>query len=813
MDLFYDTDTNPASGLTPVAYDLDATGSYDWDCSLIQPGDYYIRAVASGGGSTASDYSDGTLTVDHSGGDPGMTVLTPPDCGDTADELYEITWVSSGFSDGMVDLYYDEDTDPDSGLVEIALDLTDSGSYNWDCSSVSEGYYYVYGEIDDSTGVRLVAWDYSDGTLAVDHGGLQPEITVTMPPAGGDTADNFYTIEWVSTAPAGSTVDLYYDTDTEPSTDLVTIGEDLNDDGYYNWNCENVAEGSYYIYGVITSPDGRKTALRRLPFLGDRGQGTDYSDGMLTIDHSNPYEITVTAPPPGGASADSSYTIQWTSNAPATELVDLFYAVDTTGAELYTLAEDVQNSGSYDWDCYAVEEGVYYIYAVIGEGKGLGSDWSDGTLTITHEQQYTFTITAPPEGGDTADESYQIEWEGDAPMQALVSLWYEDPEGPTLVLIVSGVLNTGAYLWDCSAVPEGSYYIYGVVSDDKAVSDPLRFDPLGTGSDWSDGQLTISHSTYSMEVTAPPAGGDTADSTYTIEWTATGGPSSVVGLYYDTDTDPSSGLEAIVDGLDNTGSYDWNTVSVPEGVYYVYAIIYDAIDGNPVSAGLAEGGSNDFAYDYSDGPLTISHEYFFLYVTAPPPWGAEAEEEYTIEWAAAASSGATVDLYYDTDTIPSGGLVEITTDLPWDQFAYTWDCSSVPEDTYYIYAVLTDGAEQITDYSDGTLTINRDPLFLWITEPNPGGATADDVYDIEWMSSGPTGRTIDLYYDTDTEPSSGLVEIILDLVTSSATDSYRWDCSAVPEGVYYIYGILRDPPPGTDSTTHYSEGTLTIEHP
>ena len=42
-------------------------------------------------------------------------------------------------------------------------------------------------------------------------------------------------------------------------------------------------------------------------------------------------------------------------------------------------------------------------------------------------------------------------------------------------------------------------------------------------------------------------------------------------------------------------------------------------------------------------------------------------------------------------------------------------------------------------------------------------------------------------------------------------DEYTWNCSAVPEGTYYIYGILSYTAVDNEYKA-YSEGTLTIQH-
>ena len=798
--LYYNTVAGP-TGQMAIASGLPASGTHNWDLSGVPDGSYYVRAIISSGQSTGSDWSDGTLTVDHSGGEPGITVTTPGEEGATADLSFTVNWVSSGYPSGTVSISVDDDLDPSGGLVEIAADLQDTGEYLWDCSSFTEGYYYVYALITDSTNT---SWDYSAGILTVDHGGLNPDFYITKPPAAGAEADNFYTIQWESTAPLNSTVDLYYDTDQNPSSGLIEIETGIFDDGYFSWDCSGIPEGTYYIYGVLETPGKEGNTARNLLetlHLQPLTTVTDYSEGTITIAHTGNYSIEVTQPPAEGASADQSFQIQWDTDAPSSEPVTLFYSADTSGSELFPLASLEPPVGTvYNWNCSSVEEGSWWVYAVLGS-RGLGSDWSDGPLNVAHEASYTFTMETPPAAGATANEEYLLLWSSNAPQDAYVSLFYgESTQGGTVYPIASGLGNVGQYNWACASVPEGEYYVYGVVSDTR---NPSPFD-RGSGYDWSDGTVTIDHTGYSINITAPSSPGEPADSSYTIEYQASGGAGAVIDLYYDVDTDPTS-MTLIAEGLTNTGTYQWNTFMVGEGEYYVYGIIYDPSDGRPVP------GTDETAQDYSEGTVLVSHEYNYITVTSPPPWGAQANENYTIQWAAASQAGAgLVDVYYDTDTIPSSGLVSLASDIAWNQYQYYWDCSEVPAGFYYVYVEMTNPAGTYTDYSGGTLQIFHDLLWFVFTAPSPAGGTANNSYDLKWYSTGPEGRVIDLYYDTDTNPSSGLVPIASDVACVEYQTTWTWNCSAVPEGTYYIYGVLKDQ--ADDQYTQYSEGTLTIQH-
>lgn len=488
VSLFYNTVASPIEQQS-IASGLSASGSHSWDLSGVADGVYYVRAIITSGPSTGSDWSDGTLSVNHSSGDPGITVTTPPEEGATADTLFSVNWVSSGYSDGLVNIFMDTDTDPSAGLVEIAKNLDDTGEFIWNCSSFAEGYYYVYATIRDSTNQSS---DYSAGVLAVDHGGLNPEFYITRPPAAGAEADNIYTIQWESTAPLNSTVDLYYDTDEDPSSGLVEIEMDIFDDGYYSWDCSAVPEGIYYIYGVLetSTPFSRSASVFATLSTGTKGIiVTDYSNGTITIAHTGQYSIEVTEPPASGASADESFQIVWNTDAPSSESVDLFYAADTTGSELFPLVQLEPPVGTtYNWNCSSVEEGSWYIYAVLGT-RGMGSDWSAGTVNITHEDEYSFSMITPPPPGATANDKYDLKWYSTGPDARLMDLYYDTDTDPSsgLVLITEDVVCTEystTFTWMCGSVPEGSYYIYGILAD------PVVDDYI-TG--YSEGTLTIDH--------------------------------------------------------------------------------------------------------------------------------------------------------------------------------------------------------------------------------------------------------------------------------------------------------------------------------
>jgi len=93
----------------------------------------------------------------------------------------------------------------------------------------------------------------------------------------------------------------------------------------------------------------------------------------------------------------------------------------------------------------------------------------------------------------------------------------------------------------------------------------------------------------------------TKNGSFVIRWAGSDadGDPSTVSLYYDTDRNPGSGLTPIVSGIAlGLGQYTWNTGSVPNGTYYIYAIVSDAWNASaqystgPIRVGTVNSASN-----------------------------------------------------------------------------------------------------------------------------------------------------------------------------------------------------------------------------
>ncbi|MFC1837412.1 hypothetical protein ACFLYW_01870 [Thermodesulfobacteriota bacterium] len=120
----------------------------------------------------------------------------------------------------------------------------------------------------------------------------------------------------------------------------------------------------------------------------------------------------------------------------------------------------------------------------------------------------------------------------------------------------------------------------------------------GLGGSLSESLKVTVLNPLTIELLEPNGESDLADTNYEIQWQYTGAiENTTVSLYYDLDNIGEDGtlIESgiAIDDLFNTGTYNWDTLNIPEGKYYIYAVINDGLR-SPITA-------------YSAGPITVVH--------------------------------------------------------------------------------------------------------------------------------------------------------------------------------------------------------------
>ncbi|MEW5767291.1 MAG: fibronectin type III domain-containing protein, partial [bacterium] len=114
-----------------------------------------------------------------------------------------------------------------------------------------------------------------------------------------------------------------------------------------------------------------------------------------------------------------------------------------------------------------------------------------------------------------------------------------------------------------------------------------------------------------------------------------------------------------------------------------------------------------------------------LEITSPPVGGKTANHSFDITWTDLDPDNSnTISLYYDTDQVGYDGVL-IAAGLSEDDEtdSYTWDISGLAEGEYYIYGRMSHGLDTVSDYSKGSLKVDR-------SLPVISGVNASNVTDV-----------------------------------------------------------------------------------
>ena len=479
---------------TTVADNLPDTGIYQWTVPDVESGDCYLRVTVGDGVNSASDVSDSAFgigaasAVNH----PPEMEVTRPAQDEEADAEYRLEWQADD-DDGdevTIDLYYDNDTNPDNGRELIIAGLANDGFHDWNTSGIEAGDYHIYGVADDNNGSRTT--DHAAGRVLVRHPSpnIPPAFNLTAPADTGESADANYTITWNASDDDGDelSITLWYDDDTDPDNGHEPIANGLADSGSYDWNTSAVAEGDYRLCGE--ADDGSNTTR-------------DCADFRLTIAHpeeANEPPTLLLLTPIDDQQFDEGVTVRWAAaDADGDDLnVSLAYLASGTAAPV-TLAMDLPALGSWYWDTSPLSDGNYHLIGSVDDGRDMG--WYNITILIHHAPTAEVRLTGwqllpvSPHSGDTVTLIVNVTNDGAAAAQ--VTLTYVPLAGPPLVLnprqldIPAGATVRPAVQW---VVEAGDYRL--AVNATRA----------GDADDPVDNTLLVT-----VQVAAAPAGDDDED--------------------------------------------------------------------------------------------------------------------------------------------------------------------------------------------------------------------------------------------------------------------------------------------------------------
>ena len=521
----------------------------------------------------------------------------------------------------------------------------------------------------------------------------EASFVLTGPTSGTYTAGEIVPIEWTAAAvPEGSTISLCYDEDTtwwngnEHWIEVDQVAA-ANGAGSYNWNTSGVAAGNYYVAGYLYDQAGGFTFSRLTQ--------------TIRIEAGVTQSFVLTGPTSGTYTAGDIVPVQWTAGGvvPGSK-ISLCYDEDTTwwnGNEHWFAVDQIaaaDGDGSYNWSTVSVPAGTYYLAGYMYDYAGtFTSSHLTQAIQIEEGQAQAFDLTGPTSGTYTAGDTVAIQWTAAGVVPgSKISLcydedttWWNGNEHWIEVDQVAAANGDDTYNWDTSSVPVGTYYLAGYM-----------YDFAGT--------FTSSHLTQAIEIqasqeqtfvlTGPTSGTYTAGDVVTVQWTAGGVvPGSKISLCYDEDATLWNGNEHWIEvdqvtAANGNATYNWNTVGVSAGTYYLAGYMYD-FAGTFTSSHLTQ------AIQIQDG-----QEQTFV-LTGPTSGTYAAGDSIPIQWTAGGVvAGSKISLCYDQDTTLWNGnehwiVVDQVTAVNGND-TYNWDTTGVTPGTYYVAGYMYDFAGTFT---------------------------------------------------------------------------------------------------------------------
>ncbi|HOX36741.1 MAG TPA: hypothetical protein PL033_02025 [Candidatus Brocadiia bacterium] len=211
-------------------------------------------------------------------------------------------------------------------------------------------------------------------------------------------------------------------------------------------------------------------------------------------------QVTVTSPPPGGASVTlgNPYEIAWTAtDADGDPLTaSVFIDADTDPFNGMTLMASGLSANSFSLNTWTLGMGEFYAYVLVSDGLIEIGDYGDGPLRVQNTAP-NVTVLTPGVAGESISPGtvFNIAWTAtDAESHPMTySVYYDadkDPgNGRTLL---AKDLTATSWSWNTTGVAGGGYNIQ-VEADDRSL----------IGSDYSDGMLMISGPPLISQFTTP----------------------------------------------------------------------------------------------------------------------------------------------------------------------------------------------------------------------------------------------------------------------------------------------------------------------
>lgn len=460
--------------------------------------------------------------------------------------------------------------------------------------------------------------------------------------------------------------------------------------------------------------------------------------------------------PTPGSSLRGAVEIVWSIKGPVDErdAVDLLLTSNTGGVPFYgPLGRVKASTRRFVWTTNQVPDGERYgLRLVPRTASGAEGTPADLAGTLTVDNTAPVVALSNPRSGDLVRGDLQLRWQTTDAHPKRARLLLRDGGG--LAVSSTDLIDDGEHALDTTSLPDGAYSAVLTVED-----------AAGNPGDPDQASFVVDNTAPSIVLLAP-ADGAFVGASHEVRWqTQDANPHRVRITVED-----GSGATAATFDVADTGTYRWNTTSLPEGSEYRVSL--RAIDGagSLSPATLAATVTVDRTRPVSTLLTCTGNEV--LRGTVPIRWRTDDLHPARVEVRLSSDGGATFPTL----------LADVA-----DTGSSAWSTATLPDGARYrVRVTATDAAGNAgaADASATDVTVDNTAPSLVLLSPAPGETLSGTVH-IRWVTTDANPGTVDISLSDDSGTTFSHV------IATAATDTgdLYWVSDGLPEGGGYRFRL------------------------
>ena len=410
-----------------------------WDTQKTPREDgYMLRIVLRDHSRSTRDGTSSPIQLTHEDSHPPHAQVLVPDAGGLPKSSI-VAWSAEDPDGDPLTVDVGLQSRKDEPWRELATGLYDAGEYLLDSPLSTEEMYQLRVRARDST--------YRSEALSPPFAKSVPtkqlpDVTLEIPP-GRDAWSGTEEIRWQA---------------SDPSRQNLTLRIEISRDGGRTWNTleRRLENTGFYAWDTTSHPNG--PCMLRLTADNARFEITKVSHPFVLRNPGNALPTVSLVSPRGGERWSGIQEIKWLArDGDGDSLrVDLAYRIggDSTWR---TLANSVPNTGRYLWDTVSVPNcDTLWVRVTASDDAFMAQDEMHIPFEVNNSHT-PLTELMEPRGGTELSGRRKIRWVTAQETQLTqASIRISTDAGNRWQTLASDLPPTGVYLWDTSAVPNGT---------------------------------------------------------------------------------------------------------------------------------------------------------------------------------------------------------------------------------------------------------------------------------------------------------------------------------------------------------------------